>query len=75
MSNYLRFDPGVSLSGKTKVWNVVNPIKALILGNIKWYGAWRKYCFCPNDDTIFDPDCLDEIASFMRKETLDHKRG
>lgn len=37
-----------------------------ILGAIRWYGAWRQYCFFPDSDTapVFNPDCLTRLAAF-----------
>jgi len=36
-----------------------------LLGEIGWYRPWRKYCFCPQADTMFTASCLNDIADFM----------
>lgn len=57
----------LSLSGKTKIWIVIgNDIE---LGRIRFFGRWRKYCFYPNVNTLFDNLCLTEISEFCKKET------
>lgn len=37
------------------------------LGFIKWHGAWRKYCFFPESETIFDVSCMEEIMQKIRE--------
>ena len=37
------------------------------LGEIKWFGAWRQYCFYPEGNTIFDRKCLTYINSFLEE--------
>ena len=37
------------------------------LGDIKWYGAWRKFCFYPVSDTIWDDKCLSELLNFLEQ--------
>lgn len=32
-----------------------------LLGEIRFWGAWRQYTFHPESDTIFDIKCLTEI--------------
>lgn len=36
-----------------------------ILGQIKWFGRWRKFCFFPNDNTVWDYKCLSELNAFL----------
>ena len=37
------------------------------LGDIKWYGAWRKFCFYPIQETIWDNKCLSELLNFLEQ--------
>ena len=37
------------------------------IGVIKWYGAWRKFCFFPNSDTVWDSNCLTSITYLTMK--------
>jgi len=43
------------------------------LGEIKWYGAWRKYSFFPSPRVVFEEDCLRDIAQFMEEASKKHK--
>lgn len=66
---------GNSKSGKTKIFDVVtNEDNMQVLGEIRWAGAWRKYTFQPVSNTMFDHDCLREIADFIEMHTKDHKK-
>lgn len=66
-SEYLVFTPALT-SGKTGVWNVLSLRHDALLGQIKWYGAWRQYCFFPAADTIFNPGCMDDIKAFIGEQ-------
>lgn len=39
------------------------------LGAIKWYGAWRGFCFFAGYTCIFDGECLGQIREWI--QTLD----
>jgi|HubBroStandDraft_4_1064222.scaffolds.fasta_scaffold00070_15 hypothetical protein len=69
-------DVGMSASGKTQEWGV-QPLDNLsssgCLGVIKWYGPWRKYCFFPNGNTVFEQDCLRDISLFVETRTKLHR--
>ena len=72
--SYLVFeqDTDAGKGKKTKVWDVVSTSDNY-LGKIKWYAAWRQYTFWPWPDTIFNKDCLSEIAEFCATETKAHR--
>lgn len=36
------------------------------LGSLKWYGAWRQFCFFPAEGTIFNTGCLGTIRRNAR---------
>jgi hypothetical protein len=65
---------------KTDVWRVApaclqgvgGPID---LGEVKFYPQWRKYCFFPFVNTVFDTACLEEIAGFCAMKTLLWRKG
>lgn len=42
------------------------------IGEIKWYGPWRKFCFYPDKDTIWDNKCLTEVVNFLVKLNKDY---
>lgn len=61
-------------TGKTQIFNVVPKDQPnSVIGYIKWYGAWRKYCFFTNANCIFETQCLGDIVSFINKLMLKWK--
>jgi hypothetical protein len=67
---WIRFEfQGKSPSGKTQIWIVITKEGGYnnVLGCIKWHGPWRKYCFFPAHDTLYETVCLTEIAQFLKK--------
>ena len=66
MKKYIEFNL-VEQKPKTSVYAVRNISSQLIIGWIKWYGAWRQYCFFPEENTIFSKGCLQEIIEFIKK--------
>ena len=54
-------------TAKTVRVQVVNRNSTMGLAEIKWYGAWRQYCFFPyNVDTVFNEGCLSDIVKVVR---------
>lgn len=43
------------------------------LGYVKWYTGWRKYCFFPSVGTLYEQDCLRDLAEFCEQATSSHK--
>ena len=66
MSKYIRFET-YAQKPKTKLYGVVNIKSGFRIGIIKWYGAWRQYCFYPDEETIFNTDCMEYIIEFIKK--------
>jgi hypothetical protein len=51
---------------KTKCFWVKNKLTGYLLGAIKWYAPWRKYCFfVDTTGLVFDAGCLADIQEFM----------
>ena len=50
---------------KTEVWQVISKHGGF-LGGVKWFGRWRTYSFYPEPETIYEDDCLMEIANFIK---------
>lgn len=72
VSSHLRITENPLGSPKTKIFTVMSS-SGDYLGTIKWFGRWRKYCFFPGRDTIFDDKCLAEITTYCIDATLQHK--
>jgi len=67
MSKYLEFrlleqKPKTQVIG---VWSKSHP-HFYRLGIIKWYSRWRQYAFFPDNGTIFNKECLNDIQSYIR---------
>ena len=54
---------------KTKVYEVYNTRYGALLGVVKWYGPWRRYCFWPQANCIFSAGCMEDVAQFINNRT------
>lgn len=57
---------------KTRTWYVETQ-GGTVLGFIAWYSPWRKYCFYPAANVLFEQDCLRDIAKDIEAATKSHK--
>jgi hypothetical protein len=71
---YINFVERPDQKRKTMVWWIVSKSSGSVLGKIKWYGAWRQYCFYPENYTIFNTGCMESINEFI-KEQMAARRG
>lgn len=60
-------------TGKTIVYNCSNKENRVLLGQVKWYGAFRKYSFFPEPNMVFESQCMRDIVSFMDQLMLERK--
>lgn len=44
-----------------------------ILGWVRWYPAFRKYSFFPAEGTVYETDCLHDIAATLDQLNAEHK--
>ena len=72
MSKWIKFVL-VEEKPKTHIWSVQTIESGLEIGIIKWRPSWRKYSFFPDNETVFEEDCLRDIADFISEETRKHK--
>lgn len=63
----------VSASGKTEIHSVNSRSSGETLGWIKWYGAWRQYCFFPEKSTIFNRGCMTDINKYITQLMKSHQ--
>jgi len=70
-SKYLEFKI-VGGTGKTVTVNVLSKLHGFKLGTVKWYSTWRQYCFFPATKTIFNRNCLREVADYVSELTNSH---
>jgi hypothetical protein len=59
---YLQFIKIKDLNRKTPIVRVKNKTNGFFLGEIKWYSAWRDYCFFPAENCVFHDGCLNKIV-------------
>lgn len=61
---------------KTNIYHIyVDEDTDVLLGEIKWYNHWRKYCFYARNDIIWDSKCLTELINFLDKLNLEYKNN
>lgn len=53
-------------TGKTLKFEVINK-SDILLGYIQWYGPFRKYCFYPSSNTLWDNKCLKDIVKVLEQ--------
>lgn len=76
-TEYLNFhDEGkVHATAATNKFVVTNRSNGAIIGTVRWYIFWRKYCFFPVGSCILDSQCLKDISEFVETKTSEHKAG
>lgn len=45
----------------------------ITLGRIQWYPQWRQYTFNPENNTIWNKDCLEHITKFLQDLMIERK--
>ena len=65
---------GTSPSGITSIFTVAPKQGGGALGTVRWYAPWRKYAFFPRPDTLYEQDCLRDIATFCENETAAQRK-
>jgi hypothetical protein len=63
------------LGKATKIWTVSEGVilDGPELGQVRWFGRWRKYSFFSEAGKVFEETCLREIAYFCETATRFHK--
>ncbi len=63
---------------KTRVIEVYSKCSECVLGIIKWYPAWRHYCFFPKTQCIemdvYSDRCLLSLSELITKLNKEHKK-
>lgn len=65
---FVRFE--LTLTNKldgTSTFAIYNNITGENLGIIDWHDDWKKYCFFPNDDTLWEVECLGEVIDYIKE--------
>ena len=74
-SKWLRFDkkPSQREEMKTSAHYVINKGSECIIGEVRWYPAFRKYAFFAKSHTVYDSECMTDIVRFINKLMLERK--
>lgn len=64
---FVRFELVQNHSDGTSVFAIYNNITGEHLGLIEWHDKWRKYCFFPNDGTLWEEECLTEVIKYIKE--------
>ena len=65
MSEYLTFVDMPLIRRKTRVVEVHSKTSNDVLGIIKWWPAWRQYCFFPEEGTVWSIGCMHQVHNFI----------
>jgi hypothetical protein len=73
---WIRFDE-VQTRTKTKRWRVLTRdgggAIGVAIGVVSWWSPWRKYVFHPFAGSLYEQDCLRDIATFIENATREHR--
>lgn len=72
LDSYIGIKKDEKHPGKTKRWWIYSKPDGDILGQVKWYGGWRKYVYYNNTVGYSDWDFMRMIADFCEEQTLKH---
>ena len=67
----------VGSSNKPRLTNIYEVVTKdnVKLGEIRWFPSWRKYCFYPWTDTVYEETCLRDISQFIEEETKSQRES
>lgn len=60
---------------KTAAWVVLTIEDECVLGEVRWHSPWRKYTFQPEENTVFEQDCLSDIVAFLGRVNEHHREA
>ena len=57
---------------KTSVFSCRTNSNDTELGQVKWYPAWRQYCYFSTTHAVYSVGCLRDIEKFIVSTNEDH---
>jgi CRISPR/Cas system CMR-associated protein Cmr1 (group 7 of RAMP superfamily) len=57
----------------TRRFEVKNIKSGFTIGWIRWYGPFRSYAYLPCEGTVYEEDCLRDLAECVEGLTKEHK--
>ena len=79
-SKWVRFDLAGQQKPKTQVYDVSTKDDKgdgdgyHEMGQVRWWGPFRRYSFFPHQGTLFESQCLRDIAAFCDWLMAERKR-
>lgn len=64
-SDYFQIEEETIIKRKTPIYHIISKHSNTEIGQVKWYGAWRKFCFFPEKGTIWDNKCIKDLLDFI----------
>jgi hypothetical protein len=58
---------------KQRIYEVLKKPHGYRMGLVKYFGAWRQFCFFSDPDQAFNQDCLRLVATFLDEANEDLK--
>jgi len=60
---------------KTDRWLVNKKETEELLGEVRWFGRWRQYCYFPEPgvDVVLAASCLEDLAEFIQKRMQERR--
>ena len=59
---------------KTQCYSIQSTYDDSNLGVIQWYSPWRGYAFYPNDNCVFESNCLETISEWIKTLNQAHRQ-
>jgi hypothetical protein len=60
---------------KTPIYEIYSKLSNTLIGEIKWYGAWRQFCFFPVENTVWDTKCLTSLTNYIQAINCKYKHS
>lgn len=73
-TEYLLFEHIKRRNKATVIVDVTNK-NGIYLGTIRFYPQWRQFIFAPDERTVFNTDCLTQIADVCKVLTEEWKES
>jgi hypothetical protein len=70
-TEFIEFERQTVEGRKTPIVFIRSKSSGIILGEIKWHGAWRQFAFFPHGHTIWNPACMTSVMEKISELMLE----
>ena len=63
---FIHFVEVVDMYDQPILWSCRNNQSKEELGEVKWYSAWKQFCYFPTAWAVYSVSCFEDINDFMR---------